>query len=162
MIGDNISYIISSTGQIHPVEDPYYSSIISLVPKEEFTSSCQLPLPPIPLSSTLRSEQDTHIQDNSDIQDIGNQGNDMESEDSKIEDSTEVQVSDKNNAKSQVKSKDIQGSETLDTEIHDTEVQDGEIQNRGLQEKEKQDTKTQEKNVQDTEIERDHVYDSFK
>ena len=93
MIGDNVSYIISSTGRVHAVEDPYYSSILSLAPREEFPPAPQQPLPPIPLTTTVRDEQETEIQDTktrdtegkeTEIQQTGDQDSETQKTDIKI------------------------------------------------------------------------------
>ena len=150
MIGDNVSYIISSTGRIHSVEDTYYSSI-SLAPKEEFISSRKQTLPPIPLVA-LGTKQDT-INPGCEIQDTRG--------DSDMQDNIENKCSTNN------KDKDIN---IQDTDTRDADKEGSKIQGSNIQGREIQGTDSHGSGVQGTdsqeikyiEMEHDHIYDSCK
>ena len=101
VIGDNVSYIISSTGRVHAVEDPYYCSI-SLAPREEFPPAPKQPLPPIPLTTTVRDEQ-AAVQE------------------------TEVKNADKQ--ESQLQETEIQESKAPSSETQDVEAKESETKN---------------------------------
>ena len=104
VIGDNVSYIISSTGRVHAVEDPYYSSILSLAPREEFPPAPQQPLPPIPLTTIVKGEQETEKEtktgdtegkatgiEDSQIQETTMQDNDVQTSEARV---CEAQIQD--------------------------------------------------------------------
>ena len=114
MIGDNVSYIISSNGRVHAVEDPYYSSILSLAPRVVFPPAPQQPLPPIPLTTTVRYEQGTEIQ-NTETRDT--EGKATEIEDSQVQETT-------------VQKGKAQTSETKGCEAQGGEAQESEAKTR--------------------------------
>ena len=107
VIGDNVSYVISSTGKVHAVEDPYYSSI-SLAPREEFPPAPQQPLPPIPLTTTVRYEQETEIKEAN-----------AESQDSRFQ---ETSLQDSKAQVSETRDREAKGGETQEIESQGSEV----------------------------------------
>ena len=109
VIGDNVSYIISSTGRVHAVEDPYYCSI-SLAPREEFPPAPKQPLPPIPLITNVR-EKETKTQD-AKVQET--EVKDAEKQESQIQE-TEIQ-------ENKAPSSETQGSEAKESETQNTKI----------------------------------------
>ena len=121
VIGDNVSYVISSTGKVHAVEDPYYSSILSLAPREEFPPAPQQPLPPLPLTTTVRDEQEAEIKE---TETRDSEVKETEIEDGQIRETT-CTVQENEDQTSEAKS---QGSETQERVRETKESQSGETQ----------------------------------